>query len=354
MSGSAALAAAKRRRVGPDMGNVVLSNKEPSASEKRSLSNGEALEVHEKKLDQLYNFHLSNRGRINDIEELLKELCAQHNSSVDEMKKLDAIIKEFDVNTIQNELETKQAERDSNLETMMEEKLGVFQVERDSNLETMLKKLDEKDEELILIKKDMDNLNIQIKNLQEIIENQQMVLERQENNDKEQDGQIAREENNNEEVVGEQLMMEGSAGHAGEMALVGDGGLVAHLFGDPAHDAGVEDHEEVVGEQLVMEENNNEEVIGEQLVVKENNNEEVVLKENNELFGETPVALEKPKTADIKEKTKSAGTKRGRGRKPNKNAVDSKIPRCAEKDEIAVENIIFDNEEKTIDEKNEK
>ena len=96
MSGSAALAAAKRRRVGPDIGNVVLSNKEAPTSVRRTLSNNEALEVHEKKLDQLYNFHLSNRERINDIEELLKELCAQHNSSVDEMKKLDVIIKGFD------------------------------------------------------------------------------------------------------------------------------------------------------------------------------------------------------------------------------------------------------------------
>jgi len=289
MSGSAALAAAKRRRVGPDMGNVVLSNDEGSANVRKTLSTGEALEVHEKKLDQLYNFHLSNRERINDIEELLKELCAQHNSSVDEMKKLDVIIKDLDVNAIQNVLETKQAERDSNLETIIEEKLGVFQAERDSSLEMMRKKLDEKDEELILIKKDMGNLNTQIKNLQEIIESQQIA--------------VVSEENNNDEEESEQIA-------------------------------------------VAPEENNDDKGVSENI--------EILLKENNELFGETPVALEKPKTDDIKEKPKSAGTKRGRGRKSNKNAVDSKIPRCAEKDEIAVENIIFDKEEKTIDEKNEK
>ena len=84
-------------------------------------------------------------------------------------------------------------------------------------------------------------------------------------------------------------------------------------------------------------------------------NIEVVVKENNSLFGETPII------DDVKEKPKSAGTKRGRGRKSNKNAVDSKIPISAEndemsleKDEVAVENIIFDKEEKTIDDKNEK
>ena len=96
----------------------------------------------------------------------------------------------------------------------------------------------------------------------------------------------------------------------------------------------------------MLEENNNEDVVSENI--------EVVLKENNELFGEKPVALEKPKIDDVKEKPKSAGTKRGRGRKPNKNATDSKIPRSGEKDEVTVENIIFDNDEKTIDEKNEK
>ena len=90
MSGSAALASAKRRRSGMDMPTVIQEeNRVMEGNEKETLqlTQVEAINLHEQKLGQLYNFHLEDKKRIGDLEELVKELY--DNSSVDEMGKLD-------------------------------------------------------------------------------------------------------------------------------------------------------------------------------------------------------------------------------------------------------------------------
>ena len=95
MSGSAALASVKRRRSGVEQQNIILEeNNEQVGDNKMELSPIDALNLHEQKLDQLFNFHLADLKRISDLEELVKELCNQHNTTVDEMEKFDKTFKQ--------------------------------------------------------------------------------------------------------------------------------------------------------------------------------------------------------------------------------------------------------------------
>jgi len=123
MSGSAALASVKRRRSGMEKENVIIEGDAPveRAGRRMQISSIEALSLHEQKMEELFEFHLADKKRIGELEELVKELCEQHNSTVDEMDKFDKTFKEYQ-NTTQNSLK--------NLETRVEKVNGVSEVSR--------------------------------------------------------------------------------------------------------------------------------------------------------------------------------------------------------------------------------
>ena len=323
MSGSAALAAAKRRRSGTDttVNTIINSTGHPqginSQSNKRVITNNNltpigAINLHEQKLQQLYNFHLSDKGRISDCEELLKELCSQHNTSVDEMKKMDMILQEVNKNMENINLDELTKFKDELLKQDQEKNKLISELKL--SVETLKDELKNKD---VIIDSIRSELTLELRKLKEDLESQ--ILEKD---------------------------------NVGSLVKIGD----VVNFEEDIHKentvnilAELEDKQDVKDE--VKKEEETPEVKEETPEVKEEVKKEEVKKK--EVKKEE---VKKEEKSEVKEEVKKGKGKK-RGRKANKDVVpETKIPIFSsvigEGDEVTtVENIIFDKDEVDVDKK---